>query len=159
MPLESQLMRIERQGFGLDQAIDGAAVHEIGADQSGEDGGTLDGFLSGLNQTQQQEGDECDCDLDANSIFGGADEAGNLEGLLDPAEEQLDGPTSLVEIGNILCAGIQIVRQDTQDLSVVSRNAQLPHSVLHRITTASGLACGKQCDAVGANGVFFYAST
>ena len=92
-----------------EQIIDRPAVHEVGADQSGEDGRTLNVFLSGLGQAQQQKGDECDRDLDSHGILGGADEAGDLEGLLDPAEEQLDGPASAVEISNLLCAGIEII--------------------------------------------------
>ena len=68
--------------------IDLPAVHEVGADQSSEDDRTLNVFLSGLSQAQQQKGDERDCNLDTNSILGGTDEASDLESLLDPAEEQ-----------------------------------------------------------------------
>src|ERR1700674_4106694 len=101
----------------MEQVIDGAAVHEVGADQSGEDDRTLNAFLCGLSQAQQQEGDECDSNLDAYSVLGGADEASDLEGLLDPAEEQLDGPTPAVEISDLLGAGIEVVRQDAQHRS------------------------------------------
>jgi glycine/D-amino acid oxidase-like deaminating enzyme len=45
------------------------------------------GFLSGLSQPQQKEGDQRDGVLDAHGVFGGADETGDLEGLFDPAEE------------------------------------------------------------------------
>src|SRR6202158_4230166 len=133
----------------MEQVIDGAAVHEVGADQSGENDRTLNALLGGLSQAQQQEGDECDCNPDAYSILGGADEASDLEGLLDPAEEQLDGPTSAVEIGDLLCTGIEVIRQDAQHLFVVRRAPHLPHRVLHRIATALGLACGEEADAVG----------
>src|SRR5437016_5640700 len=99
--------------------IDRPAVHEVGTDQSGEDDRTLNVFLSSLGQAQQQKGDECDRNLDAYGILRGADEAGDLEGLLDPAEEQLDGPASAVEIGDLLCASIEIIRQNAQHSSGV----------------------------------------
>src|SRR3982074_3002466 len=100
----------------MEQIIDRPAVHKVGADQSGEDDRALD-FLSGLGQAEQQEGDQCDSNLDTHGIFGGAYEPCDLEGLLDPAEEQFDGPTSAVEISDLLCAGIEVIRQDAQDLS------------------------------------------
>ena len=133
----------------MEQIIDRAAVHEIGVDQSGKDERSLNAFLCGLGQTQQQEGDERDGNLDAYGILGGADEASDLEDLLDPTEEQLDGPTSAVEIGDLLCAGIEVIRQDTQHLSGVRRDPHLPHRILHRIATALGLACGEESDPVG----------
>src|ERR1700752_2661590 len=136
----------------MEQAVYGAAVHEVGADQSGEDDRTLNALLCSLGQAQQQEGDESDSNLDAYGILGGADEASDLEGLLDPAEEQLDSPTSAVEIGDLLCAGIEFIRQDAQHLSSVGRDPSLPHRVLHRIAAALGLACGEEADAVGEDG-------
>ena len=39
----------------MEQIIDGPAVHEIGADQSGKNDRACDGFLSGLSKAQQQE--------------------------------------------------------------------------------------------------------
>jgi hypothetical protein len=140
---------LDDRGRWVEQIIDRPAVHEVGADQSGKDDRTLDVFLSGLSQAQQQEGDKCDSNLDAYGILGGANEAGDLEGQFDPAEEQLDGPTSAVEIGNLLCAGIEIIRQDAQHGSAIGRDPHLPHRVLHRIATALGLACGEEADAVG----------
>src|ERR1700692_1886776 len=113
-------------GRWMEQVIDGAAVDEVAADQSGEDDRTLNALLCGLSQAQQQEGDECDSNLDAYSILGGADEASDLEGLLDPAEDQLDSPTSAVEISDFLGAGIEVVRQDAQHLSGVGRDPHLP---------------------------------
>ncbi len=50
-------------------------MHEVGADQPGEDERASNGFLSGMGQAQQQKGDQGDGDLDAYSILGGADEA------------------------------------------------------------------------------------
>ena len=102
-----------------------------------------------MGQAQQQKGDECDRNLDADGVLGGADEAGDLEGLLDPAKEQFDGPAPTIKISDFLCAGIEIIRQDTQYGSAVGHDPHFAHRVLHWIATTPGLACGKEADAVG----------
>jgi hypothetical protein len=100
--LQRQLSRIEdRSGFGLEQTIDGPAVHQIGADQTGEDERAVDDFLSGLRETQQQEGDEGNGNLDAHGILARTEKSADLEDLLDPTKEQLDRPAPLVEIGGL----------------------------------------------------------
>src|SRR6266702_1694977 len=92
-PLEGQLILIDDvRAIGFEEAIDGPSVHEIGADEASEGERALNSFLPGLGEPEQQEGDESDGDLDADGIFGSADEAGDFEGLLDPAEEEFDGP-------------------------------------------------------------------
>ncbi len=98
------MTRIEVDRFSVEQAIESSAVHQVGTGQAGEGERAFDGVLCELSQPEQQKGDQCDGDLDAHSIFGGAEKAPDLEGLLDPAEEQLDGPTPLVEIGDLLRA-------------------------------------------------------
>ncbi len=40
------------------------------------------------------------------AFLGGSEEVADLEGLLDPSEEQLDRPASFVEGGNFLGAGV-----------------------------------------------------
>jgi hypothetical protein len=56
--LERQLSRVEDSGgFGLEQAIYGPSVHQIGADQSGEREWAVNDVLRGLREGQQ-EGDE-----------------------------------------------------------------------------------------------------
>src|SRR5437016_2540434 len=87
-------------------------MHEVGADEPGEGERAFDDVLSRLSQSQQQEGDQRDGDLDADGVLGGAEEARDLEGLLDPAEEQLDGPAALVEVSNLFCGRVEIVAQD-----------------------------------------------
>ena len=79
----------------------------------------------------------------------GANEARDFKDLFDPSKEQLDGPTSAVEISDLLGAGIEVIRQDAQHLSSIGRDPHLPHRVLHRIATALGLTCGEEADAVG----------
>src|SRR5690242_19577790 len=98
-PLEGQLMlRHVGSRLGSEEAVDSAPDHEVCSDQPGEGERAFDGTLSGVGQSQQQEGDEGDSDLDADGIFGSAEEFLELEYLFDPAEEQLDGPSPLVEI-------------------------------------------------------------
>src|SRR5436189_3661889 len=75
--------------------------------------------------------------------------ADTLEGLLDPSEKQFNRPTSAVEISDLLCAGIEVIRQDAQHLSRVGRDPHLAHRILHRIATAPGLAYREKSDAVG----------
>jgi hypothetical protein len=104
--LQHQLVGVVVRGWFIEQAVETSAVHEVDAHQPGEGERALDQALSRLCQTQQQKGDQRDGDLDADGVLGGAEEAGDLQGLLDPAEEQLDGPTAAIEIGDFLSAGI-----------------------------------------------------
>src|ERR1041384_4939162 len=102
--------------------VDGAALHQIDFDQAceGERAGyDLDGVVS---QPQQQEGNQGDRDLNANRGFRGSEEVADLQGLLDPAKEQLDRPAPAVEIGNLLRAGLKIIGEDAQHLAGLDRN-------------------------------------
>ena len=85
--------------MGCDEAVDALSVHEVGAHEAGEGERGYDGFLRGLGEAEEQIGDQGDGDLDAHGIFADAEEVLDLEVLLDPPEEQLDGPAPLVEIG------------------------------------------------------------
>jgi hypothetical protein len=128
------LIGIELRGvFRLEQAVEAAAVHEVGTNQSGEGQGTRDGFLGGLSEAKQQEGYEGgDGDLDSHGILGGSEETGDLENLLDPAEEQLDGPAAFVEVGDLLGGGIEVIAEDAQHLAT---NSALSHgSQAHSVT-------------------------
>jgi len=78
-------------GFRPEQLIDAAAVHQVGADDAGEGERAFDGVLGGLGETQQHEGDQRHGDLDAYGVLADADEVADVERLLDPAEEQLNG--------------------------------------------------------------------
>ena len=66
-------------------------MHQIGADEAGEGERAFDGVLSGLGETQQHEGDQRHGDLEAHGVLAGADEVADVQRLLDPAEEQLNG--------------------------------------------------------------------
>ena len=101
-------------GWRFEELIDGSQVHEVGADQSGV-GERREGDLVGvLDEAQEQVGDEGAGDLDADGVFGAADEVADAEGLFDPSEEELDGPATLVEVGDLLGGGVEVVGDDAQ---------------------------------------------
>jgi hypothetical protein len=117
-PVERQLKSVEiGWRLGFEETIRAPAMHQIGADQSGEDERAVDGVLFRLGEAEQQKGDQRDGDLDAHGIFGGAEKAANFEGLLDSAEEQLDRPAPLVELGDLAGRSIEVVAQDAQHLA------------------------------------------
>src|SRR5690242_7462434 len=98
-PLKLQLSWVaKRRGLGFEKAVELPAVHQVGAHQAGEGERARDSVLRRLRDAQQQEGDQRDRDLDLHRVFAGTEKAADLERLLDPAEEQLDRPTALVEI-------------------------------------------------------------
>ena len=106
--------------FRLEQSIDAPSLHQIDAHESYEGERTFDSLLRGLCQPQQQESDEGDCDLNADRVLGGAEKTGDLEVLLDPAEEKFDRPASFVEIGDLLrIDGVNAARAVQAVLSVV----------------------------------------
>ena len=96
----------------FDESVDTSPVHEVGADESGEGERCFDGGLCGLCDAEEQEGDKSDGNLDAQGVLAGAEKVPDPEGLLDPSEEQLDGPSSFVELGDLSGAGIEVVGQD-----------------------------------------------
>ena len=53
----------------IEEPVDTASVHEVDADETGEDERAPDDALSSLSQTQQQERDEGSGNLDAHSVF------------------------------------------------------------------------------------------
>jgi hypothetical protein len=109
--LERQLKGVEIGcRFGFEETIQAATMHQIGTDQSGEDEWAFDGGLCRLGEAEEQKGDQCDGDLDAHGIFRGPEKAANFEGLFDPAEEQLDRPTPLVELGDLAEASRSLQR-------------------------------------------------
>src|SRR5580700_2324165 len=141
VPLERQLKRVEiwwRLSF--EETIQTPAMHQIGADQSGEDERAVDDVLCRLGEAEQQKGNQRDGDLDAHGIFRGAEKAANFEHLLDPAEEQLDRPAPLVELGDLGSRSIEVVAKDAQHLAGVELDANLAHRVCKGVVSAVGQA-------------------
>src|SRR5215469_15431063 len=127
-PCELHLAWAEmRRKLDVEQAVELPAVHEVGADQPGEGERAGDCFLGCLSEAKEQESDQGDGDLDADGILGGAEEAGDAEHLLDPSEEKLDGPATLVESGDLRGGSVEIVAEDAQHLAGVGLDADLAH--------------------------------
>jgi len=117
------------QWRGLEQLCDGAAEHQVGLDEpcEGERAGDDPGGLVG--EAQQHEGDQRDRDLNADGVFRGSQEVADLQGLFDPSEEQLDRPSPLVEVGDLLRARLDVVGEDAQHLAGLDRNPDLAASI------------------------------
>src|SRR5579883_2823170 len=108
-------MNIEREGpVWMEQSIDWPPVHQVSAHQSCEFEGAADRFLRILGPAQEQECDQGDGNLDADGVFRNSDEVLDFHGLFHPAKEQLDLPTSFVEVGDLLCWRIEIVGDDAK---------------------------------------------
>src|SRR5260221_6599245 len=139
-------------GLGLKQLVDASAMHQIEAHQAGKGERAESAFLRGLGEAQQEEGDEGDGDLNAHGIFAGADELSDLQRLLDPAEEELDGPAPLVEVGDLLRACREIVAEDAQNLASFDPDADLAHRHAKWVLAIVRLPLGQLADAVGQDG-------
>src|SRR5260221_85627 len=124
-------------------------MHQIEAHQAGKGERAESAFLRGLGEAQQEEGDEGDGDLNAHGIFAGADELSDLQRLLDPAEEELDGPAPLVEVGDLLRACREIVAEDAQNLASFDPDADLAHRHAKWVLAIVRLPLGQLSDRVG----------
>ena len=91
-------------------------------------------------------------ELRHNGVLGGSEEVADLEGLLDPAEEQFDLPASLVEVGDLVGRGVEIVGEDAQLLAGLGQDAHLANTVLEGVPAAARQACGQVADAVRQDG-------
>src|SRR5271163_3897389 len=99
--VEGRLRRLWGRRWS-EQVGDGAVVHQVCADQGGEGEQAGDDSVGVVGEAQQHERDQRDCNLNANGIFRGSKEVADLQGLLDPSEEQLDRPSPLVEVCDLL---------------------------------------------------------
>ena len=88
----------------MEEFSDRAPMHQVCSDEPCEGDGAFYDLVGVVSQPKQQKADQRDRDLDTNRSFRGSEEVVDLEGLLDPAEEQLDRPAPPVEVGNFLCA-------------------------------------------------------
>src|SRR6202158_4919006 len=97
---------------GLEKFSDRAPMHQVGSDEAGEGEWACDDFIGVMSQTQQLKGDQRDRDLNANGVFGSSQEVADFQGLLEPSKEQLDGPSTLVQVGDVLRACLKIIGED-----------------------------------------------
>src|SRR5260221_13751248 len=111
-------------GFGrvdrrrLVDAGDRLPHEETVADELGEADWQDGDAVQAGGDAQQYEGDHGGQDLQADGVFGSADEAPEVEMLLDPAEQQLDLPARLVEAGDGDGGALLIVGQQVQRLAI-----------------------------------------
>ena len=132
--------------------MDGTPVDEILGDEAGEREQAGDAVLQGVSGAQKQKRNQCDGDLNANGVFGCTEEVPNFETVLDPSEEQLDLPASLVEFGDFVGGRVQIIGDDTQDFAGLGAHAQFADRVLENgIFAPTRLARWQMADAVGEN--------
>jgi hypothetical protein len=131
------------------EVVDGSGVHEIGANEPCECEDAGDRALDRMRHAQQQIGDQSCGYLCPDGVQRGAEEAADFEGLLDPAEEQLDLPARLVELGDLLRRRLQVVADEAQNLAGVDPDVDLAQRLLDGIVAATRETTGQADDAVG----------
>src|SRR5258708_2425017 len=113
-------------------------MHEICTDQPGEGERAFHDLVGVVRQTQQDESNEGYRDLNTDGILGGPEEVADFQGLFDTSKEQLDGPSTLVQVGDFLCADGQIIGEDAQYLAGLDYDLDFAHPARHRIVPGSG---------------------
>src|SRR5579863_8235352 len=102
-------------------------MRKVCPDEPGEGERALDDFVVIVGQAQQQKGDEGDRNLNANGVFGGSQEMADFQCLFDPSKEQLDSPSTLVQIGDFLRARGEIIGEYAQHLPGLDYDLDLAH--------------------------------
>ena len=134
------------------EVVDRSELHQIGADEAGESEQAFDRVLRSMSQTQQQIDDERDSDLGAHGVLSGAEEVVDFESVLYPTEEQLDVPPLLVEVGDGLSRGIEIVGDDAQNLASVEPHVDLAQGFAHGVLARSRHALRQGDEEIGEDG-------
>lgn len=88
-------------------------------------------------------------DLSSYSVFGWAGEPGDFEGLLDQAEEQLDGPAEVVEFGEFRGRAGQVIGDEPQAASVVDLHDDFAHRLLEGTASSKADARAQPAVVVG----------
>src|SRR5258708_8532414 len=115
----------------LEKFGDRAPMHQVGSDQAGEGERAGHDPVGVVSQAQQQKGDQRDRDLNANGVFGSSQEMADLQGLFDPSKEQLDRPSTLVEVGDVLRACLDVIGEDAQHLAGLDDDANFTDEPRH----------------------------
>src|SRR6202043_3080377 len=100
----------------MEELCNCAPMHQIGTDQAVGGEGALDDLVGVVGEAQQHKGDHGDRNLNANGILGDSEEVADFQRLFDPSEEQFDRPSTLVEVGDLLRFGGQVIGKDAQYL-------------------------------------------
>src|SRR5439155_2502805 len=91
-----------------------------------------------MKDALHHKGNQCKKDLDAHGVFTAAEEAADFQVLLEPFEQQLDGPPLLIEAGDLARRSSEIVGQQIKRLILVGAGhdnlaqADIPERVLCR---------------------------
>src|ERR1700688_2493054 len=140
--IKSGLLLLRGRG-SLEKFGDRAPMHQVGSDEAGESEWAGHDPVGVVSQAQQQEGDQRDCDLNANGVFGSSQEVTDLQGLFDPSKEQLDGPSTLVQVGDVLRACLDIIGEDAQYLAGLDDDANFTDQIRHWVVAGGGEPFGK----------------
>ena len=113
-------------------------MHEVCADQPREHEWAFDEVSVGIvGQPQQKKCYERDRNLNANGVLGSSQKVLDFQGLFDPSKEQLDLPSTLVQISNLLCACGQIIGEDAQHFASLDLHMDFANQTAHRVATGS----------------------
>ena len=126
-------------------------MHKICLYEPGEGERAFDNSVGIVRQAEQQEGYEGDRDLNADGVLGGPQEVADFQSLLDPSKEQLDSPSTLVQIGNFLCTRGQIVGEDAQHFAGLDHDLNLADKTRHRIFAGGCEPFGKVTGPIAQN--------
>src|SRR6266478_6330294 len=107
-------------GRGFVDGAEVAALEEAESDQIGEaQDRDLDAMAAG-GEAQQRVGDHRGKDLEADGVVVVAEKAADVEMLFDPAKQQLDLPSSLVEGGDVDGGSFEVIGQQGDGFAVGS---------------------------------------
>src|ERR1700722_6948118 len=142
---ELELMRVEwGRGRRFSEPCGIFSVHQIGAHESNELEEARTVFRDLLQHAQHEMDDEGDGDLDAHGVFRSSDEFRDPQRLLHQPEEQLNPPSALVEVGDLLRRRVEIVGEQAQGLAGLGLNHDLAHPILHRIAAVIACRAGRK---------------
>ena len=130
---------------------DGSTGEQELADEFGQpERKHLDAVGAG-GDAQQQVGNHCSKDLQADCIIVVAKEVADIEVLLDPAKQQFNLPTALVESGDLDCGAGKIVGEESNDAAGIPPELDAPQRYRQsRVALASelDLVVGDDLEAV-----------
>src|SRR5690348_7879188 len=111
-------------GRGFFDGAEVAAFEEASGDQIGEaEDREFDAMAAG-GEAQQHVGDHRGKDLQADGVVVVAEEAADVEMLFDPAKQQLDLPSRLVEGSDVDGGSFEVIGQQGDGFAVGSLDAQ-----------------------------------
>src|SRR6266853_263659 len=127
-------------GRGFVDGAEVAALEEAQSDQIGEaQDRDLDAMAAG-GDAQQRLGDHRGKDLEADRVVVVAEKAADVEMLFDPAKQELDLPSSLVEGGDVDGGALKVIGQQGDGFAVGSPDQEPAQSDRQLRITLAGEA-------------------